>query len=190
MLHAALGIVFILYGILKLIAFFALVFVPPQMQDKLATISGLNLLFTGDRTVAGRVVEWVLVVFAVFSIVHGMALLSAFPRSVDAFIESHVFQYTFYTLCGIVLVIFYTLVLYTDLPIPKTPDNRNIYWTYGYLFGGSFIIVPVVWELARHVFPLVSALSLRHNLMLVTTIFIAVSIAAFATYVSSSPRHF
>jgi hypothetical protein len=144
------GILFIIYGLLKMAAFFAIYLIP----DRLQTIAGLNLIISGDHTMAGRAVEWVLAVFALFSIVHGSALIGMFPHYVDSLIESRAFQYSFYTVCGAALIVFYSLVLYSDAPISKKKENYKMYWIYGYLIGLSFLIVPILWHVLIAIYPM------------------------------------
>lgn len=176
------GVLFLLYGIAKLIIFFAILAIPPKMQERLSQVSGVNMIITGDHTTAGRAIEWVLVVFAVFSMVHGMALMGAFPDSIDCFIESHAFQYAFYGFLGIFMVVFYSLVLYTNLPISKNPKNYNMYWIYGYLIGASFLIVPILWELSTIFMPALGTMPAAEQLMYMTLIFFVLFLLALYAY--------
>lgn len=180
MQHFLFGILFIIYGLLKLAAFFAIFLLPENIQNYLKTISGVNLIISGDHTLAGRVVEWMFAVFAVFSIVHGAALMKAFGKATDDFIESHTFQYTFYFVCGAILIVFYSLVLYSNAPIPKKKENANMYWIYGYFVGLSFLMVPIVWHFMITVFEM----PLRNQLVYLTMSFLLFFVVATIMYAS------
>lgn len=178
------GLAFLLYGIIKFIIFLAIQVIPPRTQERLSKVQVLNILVSGDRTFAGRTIDFVLFIFAIFSMVHGLALMNSFPPNVDAFIESHTFQYTFYAILGIFMILFYTIVLYTDIPIPKKKENYNMYWIYGYLIGATFIAIPVIWELAGFLIPAIKTMSAAEQLMIITVLFfIAFIILMYAYYV-------
>lgn len=180
-----LGVLFLVYGILKVLLVVAVMFlISEDTQKKLATIPGVNLLVTGDHTLAGKGGEIVLAAFGVFSIVHGLALMGMLPGGVAALIETKWFQYMSYTVFGIVLVVFYSLVLYTNLPIPKQEENRKLYWTYGYIGGASFLLIPVIWEASIRFIPYLSGMSRRKQLAMITALFLATGVVAYIIMVN------
>jgi hypothetical protein len=173
------GVCFLVYGVLKLVLFLLMRFLPSDKQDKLSKLPLMKWLFTGDHTLAGKWAEYVLAVFALFSIIHGMAILDAFPPNVCDVIESRPFQYTFYILCGMSTVIFYAIVQHTDVDISKEADNREIYNMYGWI-GWSFLLVPVVWELTLIAHPYVQQMTYQEHI-----IFMTVCMAAFVLVISA-----
>lgn len=174
------GLIFLIYGLLKVIVVAAILFfIPKDVQMKLAKVPALNLLITGDTTIAGKGGEIALGMFGIFSIIHGLALMGYTPSSVTRVFESKWFQYLIYLVFGLAFIIFYSLVLYTDLPIPKKEENRRLYWTYAYLGGASFLVVPIIWELSIHVIPYMSTLTLREQLAYITVIILILIVAAY-----------
>jgi hypothetical protein len=165
------GLVFILYGILKLAAVFAIHMIPPNVRERVKDISGINTIIIDDTTTAGNGIELIFVVFALFSIVHGCALMKLFPKPLNTLIESRLFQYSFYIGLGVTTMLFYTLVLYTNVPIQKDPENNDMYWIYGYIIGVSFICVPIVWELLSVKFPDIFKMSVYQHFVMMTCIF-------------------
>lgn len=176
--HVTFGILFVIYGLLKLATFFAIYLIPENVQNYLKTVSGVNLIISGDHTLSGRVVEWVFALFAVFSIVHGVALTGILPKAAGELIESHPFQYSFYFFCGAVLIVFYSLVLYSDAPIPKKKENDDMYWIYGYFVGLSFLIVPIIWQLLIAIYPM----PIRSQFVYLTASFLAFFVVAMVMY--------
>jgi hypothetical protein len=63
------------------------------------------------------------------------------------------------------------LVLYTNAPIQKDPENNDMYWIYGYIIGVSFICVPIVWELLSVKFPDIFKMSVYQHFVMMTCIF-------------------
>lgn len=177
------GLLFIVYGIVKLIIFVSISAIPYNVQKRLAEIPGFDIFFTGDTTTAGKFVEWVLAIFAVFTIVHGLAIMNALPDKWGSFVESHLFQYTFYAVCGVAMIVFYSLVLYTNVPIEKNPLNDNMYFVHGYIVGTSFVMVPIIWELAIVLFPVISRLPKKMQFVYITIIFLILFVIAVYVYI-------
>lgn len=175
-----LGILLFLYGLLKLVIAICLLFaIPSEAQKELSQVPFVNMFVTGDHTLAGKGLEIILGSFGLFSMVHGMALMGFFHGSVVSYFESKLFQYFVYTLFGTALIVFYSLVLYTDVPISKDNNNRRMYWTYGYIGGASFLLVPVIWEIAIRMIPYLAHFSLRGQLGVITAMFIMTGVIAY-----------
>lgn len=170
LLQQVIGLLFILYGLVKLGIFISLITIPKHIQKDLSKIPGVSIVVTGDHTMAGRGLDYVIALFAVFSLIHGCALLGFLPNGVDSFIESHLFQYSFYILCGLSMIIFYTLVLYSDLPITKDPNRKKDYIMYGYVIGTIFLVIPVVWHFIIVLYPLIHKMPVRKQLMFLTAL--------------------
>lgn len=168
------GALFLLYGISKIVIFLTILAIPPKVQDKLADVPLINSIITGDRSDAGHGIEYVLLVFGIFSVFHGLAMLNGLPVSMSDFVLSRSFQFTFYILCGTFMIIFYSLVLYTNVQISKKPENYDVYWIYAFLVGPSFLAVPVIWQLSLFLIPIVSNMFPITQLFLMIVLFFVV----------------
>lgn len=177
------GILFILYGIMKLSLIVSIMFIPPAVQEKLSKIEGFDLIISGDDTTAGKMYEYVLFVFAVFSIIHGLALLGVFSENFQARIESKGFQYPFYVVLGLWLLVFYFLVIYTNLPIKKDPKNMYNYKIYGYLGGLSFLLVPPLWIAIEYFNPYLDRMREDTQLAYMTLLMLFAIFVIFLTYI-------
>ena len=178
-----LGIIFILYGILKLSLIVTIILIPPAIQTKLSKIEGFDLVISGDHTLAGKMYEYILFIFAVFSIVHGLALMGVFSERFHQILESKEFQYSFYIILGLWLLIFYLLVIYTKLPISKEPKNIHNYKIYGYLGGLSFLLVPPIWILIEYFNPYLAHMKEERQLMYMTLLMFGAIFIIFLTYI-------
>lgn len=177
------GIIFIIYGIIKISLVLSLVFIPPIIKEKLATIEGVNYFVSGDNTLAGKMYEYVLLTFAVFSIIHGLTLMNVFPNNFRHFIEQKSFQYPFYIFLGLWLFVFYGFVIYTSIPISKNTKEMHNYKIYAYMGGLSFLLVPLVWEMIEHYNPYLQHLREEIQLAYITLIILGLLLITFATYI-------
>lgn len=96
-----------------------------------------------DDSTAGRVLETVLVVFGLFSLIHGMALLNLF-LPFTAFAENHAVQYTIYVTIGVLFTLFYWLIVYRSLPVSKAANSSARYILMGIAGGLLFLITAAV----------------------------------------------
>ena len=171
MKFSLLGIIFILYGLIKLLIVLSLTwFIPPDIEKKLSMIEGIDLIVSGDHTLAGRMIEYILLAFGIFTILHGAALMEIFSAKTSHYIESKDVQYAVYSALGLFSIVFYTLVLYTKLPIDKDPASYDNYKLYGYIGGLSFLLVPVIWEFLEYIFPILDNLNVANQMMWMTVL--------------------
>ena len=81
-----------------------------------------------------------------------------------------------------ILTVFYSLVLFTSLPIPKKKDSYNEYKLYGIGGGLSFLIMPVLWELTSYILPAFHRLSMEEKSICVIGFTIILTIVAGIIY--------
>ena len=133
-----LGIIFLIYGFFKILVC-SLELYPNKVPYK---NSFMNYLAPVDRkrNVADLFVFIVILCFAFFTVMKGLIWIGI--------IHYH-FGFEFYVLMnlilGVILVGFYTLVVYTNVPIPKDPGDKNKYKGVGIASGLLFLImIPVL----------------------------------------------
>jgi hypothetical protein len=127
----------ILYGVFKIAIGLMTMFLPDSVKKRLQGNAVGKTIFSDDHTLAGRAIEVALVIFGVYTLTHGLDALGLIDTP---FIHSREFIYTFYTVIGLVLVVFYSLVIYTSLPIPKGSDMMR-YKLIGLVGGLLFLIM-------------------------------------------------
>ena len=153
------AIIYIFYGISKLIIGLSVMTLPLEIINKTPVIN-LFAKASEDKTFAGRMYEYILILFGIYTIIHGLAMLHVFPIKFHDFIELKETQYTIFISIGLVLTIFYLLVLYTNVPINKNLEkNRDHYKLLGLGGGISFLIMPVIWEFIEYIYPTFMKLS-------------------------------
>jgi ACR3 family arsenite efflux pump ArsB len=136
-----------------------------------------------DDTLAGHMYEYILLVFAVFSIIHGLALLGVFRESFHDVIERKSFQYPFYIALGLWMMIFYIIVLYTNIPIEKDMKYERNYKIYCYLGGLSFLLVPFIWEIIEYFNPKLYTMPQDTQLMYMTLLMLVAIFIIFLVYI-------
>ena len=160
---------FILFGIFKLATVIAITwFIPRDIEKKLSQIPIINILISGDKSLAGKMIDYIILTFALFTLVHGLAIMDVLPATITTIFESKLLHYSFYTLLALFSIIFYSLVLYTDYPISKNTSYNGNYKVYGFLSGFSFLLIPLLWELGEIIFPILDKLSTTKKLIYIT----------------------
>lgn len=139
-----LGVGFLIYGLLKILVSVLALSLASKSQAKL-TGTPLGLLITNDKTYAGSVFDVALILYALYSILHGLELLGVEIPFISTLFMSMVFKAAVYISLGLFLTIYYSLVLYTDMPISKTQSQFGTYRVYiliGILFLLSSAFLP------------------------------------------------
>lgn len=125
------GVCFLMYGLVKIALAIITLSLPDHIKEK------IRLVFTNDTTLAGVAFDGVLIAYAIYSIIHGLNLLG---YDVPNFTESIMFKSSFYILLGLFLIIFYSLVLFTQVPISKLQRQYQTYEILGLGGGVCFLI--------------------------------------------------
>ena len=140
------GIHSILYGIVKVTIGLSIMFIPPRIL-KYIPILNMFIPDNEDSTIAGRLYEYTFILFGIFTILNGMAVMEFLPRYIAALFESKYTEYTVFIVLGSILTVFYSVVLFTNLPINKNVANDKHYKIFGLGSGIAFLCMPLIWEL-------------------------------------------
>lgn len=165
---------YILYGIVKIIL--ALSLFVTQMQK----LPGFRLLKDSysDKTVAGRFYEFILVALGIYTIAYGLSILRILPNSITNIIEYRHTENIIFLLFGTMMVIFYSLVLYTNLPISKDPNHIKNYKLLGFWGGILFLITPFVIEGVLYSYPIFRTLNNEEKTTWVLGIILLLAVVA------------
>jgi len=169
-----LGIVYIIYGLIKVLVGIALFNVPKDvLLKKFPFIKNLTSP-EEDDTISGKMYEYVFIIFGLFTFFNGMSLLRLLPRMLINFFEYKRTEYIVFIALGLLLTIFYSLVLFTKTNIPKREDQTIYYKFYGLGGGIFFLLMPFILESI----PVFNNLSMEARSMTVlTTILIVLGLA-------------
>ena len=142
-LEKLVGLILLLYGLMKIIT--SIIKVLPRQYDDLFPY------IKHDRTTAGYVLDGILFIFGVYALLHGLRLLEQLhPTHSDILINVYT-TVALYTIIGIFLLIFYSIVLYTHVPIDKNDKQIPTYALLG-LGGGFMFLLSVSILLAWHIY--------------------------------------
>jgi hypothetical protein len=182
------GLIYIFYAIIKITIGLCLFTLP---VSKIATIPVVKLFVkeAADKTLAGRFYEYVLFLFGIFSLFEGLSLLELLPEHIRAIFESKYIEYIVFTLLGGSLLLFYYLVLYTNVPISKNPEDNDHYKLLGLLTGVSFLVMPVISELFAYLIPAFGRLSFESKSAFVIGFIIILLIIVELIYTYLKKRH-
>jgi drug/metabolite transporter (DMT)-like permease len=137
------GLIVLLYGIGKVCI--SIMKALPKEYDK------TFYFIKHDRTTAGYVLDGVLFIFGVYSILHGLRLLEHLhPTHADILTNIHG-TIGLYTIMGIFLLMFYSIVLYTPYNVSKDENERPTYELLG-LGGGFMFLLSVCILLIWHIY--------------------------------------
>jgi len=169
-----LGIVYIIYGLIKVLVGIALFNVPKDvLLKKFPFIKNLTSP-EEDDTISGKMYEYVFIIFGLFTFFNGMSLVRLLPRMLINFFEYKRTEYIVFIALGLLLTIFYSLVLFTKTNIPKREDQTIYYKFYGLGGGIFFLLMPFILESI----PVFNNLSMEARSMTVlTTILIVLGLA-------------
>ena len=137
------GVLYLLYGIVKIILTIIALTVP---YEKLSTWPLLSIMAKNDHTISAQMYEYIFAAFAGFTILYGLTMLYILRGPIARVIEYKYTELLYMLVLGAFLVIFYCLVLYTNVNIPKIRENYPMYELFGLGGGLSFIVIPLIWE--------------------------------------------
>jgi uncharacterized membrane protein len=157
-----LGIIYIIYALVKITVGVSLMVLPISVISTTPVLKAF-VKEVADKTFAGRFYEYILLLFGVFSLFNGLALLDLLSPAMTRYFESQWTEYVVFITLGVALVAFYSLVLYTNVPISKNRDSYDHYKLLG-LFGGvTFLAMPLLWEFMGYAVPAFNQLSLENR---------------------------
>ena len=169
-----LGIFELLYGISKITVALLLFFLPYKYIKEIPIVRKF-FPKESDKTLAGKMYEYILIIVGIYSIISALIIFKMIP---NIFINRELFGFFLLIFLGIFLTIFYYLVLYTDLPISKNNDNRKYYLLLGLIGGIIMISIPIIIAIIYYSIPIFKKLDpvAKSSILLVTFIVVSSSI--------------
>lgn len=146
-LKLIIGFIIIIYGFIKSIFSIFEIFLPEKYRKSIPFI-------TTDRTVAGLFMIGVLLAFGIYSIFHGLSILKIMPTNLNNIFDNFITTYIIYGLFGIILIIFYIYILFTNINISKDMRHKSTYEIGGLSSGITFITTILVIQLYNNIFKL------------------------------------
>ena len=169
-----LGIFELLYGISKISVALILYFLPYKYIQEIPIMRNF-FPKESDKTLAGKMYEYVLIIVGIYSIISALIIFEIIP---NIFIHRELFGFFLLIVLGIFLTIFYYLVLYTTVPISKNNNNRKYYLILGLIGGIIMISIPILIAIIYYSIPVFKKLDpvAKSSILLVTFIVVSSSI--------------
>lgn len=142
-----LGLVLLLYGSIKLLIGFIALSLSKQNKPFVEKHPILSKIIKVDTTIAGKVIEISIIVFALYSISRGLYFMKAIKNPTFLNIMTHYSTvYILYGIVGIFLTVFYTSLVYSNIRNIISYDNSEMpnYKLTGIGSGLMFLIVMFV----------------------------------------------
>ena len=176
------AIIYILYGVIKIVIGTCILVLTPEEISEIPILHNFKKE-AGDKSLAGRMYEYILMAFGVYTIVHGCILFNLLPTKFVKIFEHKVFQYGILIILGLIMTIFYICVLYTNLPIDKNIAYTDHYLIIGLVGGISFLIMPPGWELIEYISPYFRKLPFEQQNLWIIGAVIVIAVIAELVYI-------
>jgi hypothetical protein len=159
----------IAFGIIKIVVGMAEFILPHSVKNTIVKIPGMKIFFQDDRTIAGVFVFAVLTLYGIVGLLNGLHRIGFYTRVLHRYVGTYMTHCVINSVLGVALVIFYSLVLYTDVNIDKKPSQMENYEVFGLVGGYIFIIfLPVLYlqntgfngQMSKHMMILMVLLSI------------------------------
>lgn len=170
------GIIMLVYGIAKIVLVMLSFTLTKKQKEAMDKIPYSNIIFGKDTTLAFKFSEYVLLIFGIYSVMHGLGLLHVLPTIIEEFLDDLRVQYFVSFALGIPTTIFYVLVLYTNVPIEKDETNFGTYKVCLWGIGVSFLLFPILWELAKMLLPYLASMDKETAMMFMMMLMIGIMI--------------
>lgn len=172
------GILELLFGIFKIAVVFCLFFVPEKYIEKIPILN--KIMVNGeDKTLAGRLYEYVLLIVGIYSIISALTIFGVIP---EWFIDQQLIEFIVFTGLGALMVIFYSLVLYTNFPLSKNVNNYHYYFLLGLLGGITLIAIPIIFQFIYYIVPVFHELHNSVKTIIILVAFILITLIIEYTY--------
>lgn len=172
------GILELLFGLLKVTVVLCLFFVPEKYTKNVPILN--KILVNGDdKTLAGHLYEYVLLIIGIYSIMSALTIFGLIP---EWFIDQQLIEFVVFTGLGALMVIFYSLVLYTNLPISKNVNNYHYYFLLGILGGIMLIAIPIILQFIYYIVPVFHQLHSSVKTIIILVAFIIIILIIEYTY--------
>lgn len=165
---------YLVVGIGKVLLALAFMLFP----DKVSKVPLLGQLSKDnkDHTAAGVVYEYVYLVIGIFAVCIALSLFNVFPDSISNVLQDKRSEYGLFVTLGTILVVFYSLVLFTDVRITKDKRNYEYYRFWGLMGGASLMAIPLAAEGIKKAIPVFKTMSPK----LQSAVILGISIVMYA----------
>jgi hypothetical protein len=139
------GVILLIYGTIKLTIGLTALILTNKAISNAQNNAILKDFISSDLTLAGKVFEYTLIIFAIYTIITGIYLLGIIKnKQFNQLMHNQLITYILYISMGVFLILFYYIVLYTSIDIQKDPTQMATYKLFGLGSGLMFLIMFVI----------------------------------------------
>jgi hypothetical protein len=139
------GTILLIYGSIKLTIGIIALILTNRAINNAQNNALLKDFISKDLTVAGKVFEYTIIIFAIYTIITGVYLLDIIKnKQFNQLMHNKLITYILYISMGLFLILFYYIVLYTSIDIQKDPKQMATYKLFGLGSGLMFILMFVI----------------------------------------------
>lgn len=181
---------YIFYGIFKLSIGISISVLPEYVINEIPILKYFSDTFI-DKTLAGKFYDYILILYGFYTILAGLALLNIFSSNINYFFENKHFIYILYSTLGISVLVFYSLVLYTNVPISKNMvEHKGNYEIICYVGGFSFLALPIFWNYMTYMHPVYKNMTkdMKYIIIIGVTIFLSIIYEKFKYIISMNTK--
>lgn len=135
------GLILFIYGIIKISIGIIGSLLPENIQSKFNDYYIFKHFINNDNTFAGNLFLYCLMFYGMYSVLHSLHILNILSDDFKKYVNKHAFLIVNFII-GIILTIYYYLILYTNTNIESDNAYRKTYITHG-LFTGIFFLLMI-----------------------------------------------
>lgn len=134
------GIIFIVYSIFKITMGGLACVINQDMREKLSKLPVFKYFVLEDYTISGKVFDFVLMLFGIYTLLHGLNLLNLLPKKLENILLNTTVLIIINAVFGLFLTGYFYLVLFTNVPISKNMNYADKYIIPGFISGLAYLI--------------------------------------------------
>lgn len=137
------GYLLLIVGSIKLILGLSIIVIPVEIRQIYQNQKIIKDLIPAEKNTAELMLDISIIIIALFSIIEGLNILGYLNnRYLSYLILSHLFTSVVYIIVGILLIVYFNLVVYTDLDLGS--KNKNDYSKYEIFGIGTGILLIMI----------------------------------------------
>jgi hypothetical protein len=146
-----LGVLLIIYGIIKISFGLVATVAPPKLQEQIKKHELFKHLITDDNTFSGKFVYYCFIVYGIYTFIHGLSFMNLVSENIDYILTNDMYNYIFNFIIGAILTVYYYFVAYTNVILDKDDKFHDQYIVHGIISGLLFLIFVPIMVVYNHI---------------------------------------
>lgn len=146
-----LGMLLIIYGIVKISFGLVVTVAPPKLQEQIQKNVFFKHVITGDNTFSGKFVYYCFIVYGIYTFIHGLSFMNLVSENIESILSNDMYNYIFNFIIGAILTVYYYFVAYTNVILDKDDKFHDQYIVHGIITGLLFLIFVPIMVVYNHI---------------------------------------